>query len=146
MPVVCTAPLGHKTKVCQPLHFHWPPLKGLLICLLLPAYPYTGLHFLLMSFGRKIYLPAIDFVCILLLLFYFCLLFLLNILFTKNVYFRICFSYWHISLKSLNFFFLWDIPFFVIHYSLAVLIPAYVCALCRLRLLLFLPAFTHIIF
>ena len=73
-------PLGHKTKVCQPQH--WPPLKGLLICLLLPAYPYTGLHILLMSFGRKIYLPAIVFVCILPLLFYFCLLFLLNILFT----------------------------------------------------------------
>ena len=90
MPVVCTAPLGHKTKVCQPQHFHWPPLKGLFICLLLPAYPYTGLLILLMSFGRKIYLPAFVFVCILLLLFYFCLLFLLNILYILKCLFPYC--------------------------------------------------------
>ena len=58
-----------------------------------------------MTLGRKIYLLVIDFVCTLQLLFYFFLLYLDNIPYTKNVYFHICTSCWHISQKSSNYFF-----------------------------------------
>ena len=78
--------------------------------------------------------------------FLFFLPYLHNILCTKNVDFRISTSYWHISQKSLNFLFLWDIPLFVIHYTWAVWIPTYVCGLYRLLLLLFAHLFGRIIF
>ena len=149
------APLGHVTgwayrlveKSANRTTFTGMPLKGLyFICPLLPADPWTGRHTLWCSTVLLHNLVAVDFVCTVLLLFYCALLYQHKILYTRNVYFHICISYWRISQISSNCSFLWDTPLFVIHYTWAVLRQAYEYGLCTLLLRVSLLPCIRIVF